>query len=92
MTSPSDSLPDDIEALRAFAIAAVAERDAAVAAAAAERAESQDPEVAELLERKTKADELRAQRQAAGQPWPEAWEAEYQRILDRLGELQSASR
>lgn len=39
MASPSDSLPDDIEALRAFAIATVAERDAAVAAAAAERAE-----------------------------------------------------
>ena len=39
MTSPSDSLPDDIVALRAFANAAVAERDAADAAAAAVRAE-----------------------------------------------------
>ena len=31
MALPSDSLPDDIEALRAFAMKAVAERDAAIA-------------------------------------------------------------
>jgi len=39
MASLPDSLPDDIEALRAFAIAAIAERDAALAICEAERAE-----------------------------------------------------
>src|SRR5712691_12972695 len=39
MASLSDSLPDDIEALRAFAITAIAERDAAIATCEAERAQ-----------------------------------------------------
>jgi hypothetical protein len=45
------------------------------------------PEVVELLQRKEKAEQLRRQRQEAGEPWPDAWEAEYQRIVDRLHTL-----
>jgi hypothetical protein len=39
MVSLADSVPDDIEALRAFAMAAVAERDEAMAACDTARAE-----------------------------------------------------
>jgi hypothetical protein len=60
------------------------------------RAERQAPadfavaeELATLQRRKADAERLRAERAAAGQPWPTVWEAEYQRILTRINELES---
>jgi hypothetical protein len=44
-------------------------------------------ELATLQRRKADAERLRAERAATGQPWPAAWEAEYQRIQARIAEL-----
>jgi hypothetical protein len=41
-----------------------------------------------LQRRKSDAERLRAERTAAGKPWPSAWETEYQRILARIAELE----
>jgi hypothetical protein len=31
---------------------------------------------------------LRADREESGQDWPESWDAEYRRILERIAELE----
>lgn len=48
-----------------------------------------DPEVARLLERKDRADELRREREETGETWPPSWEAEYQRILAALKRIET---
>jgi hypothetical protein len=48
------------------------------------------PELQDLLERKAKADQLKARHEAQGKPWPERWEAEYRRIVEQIEALQSS--
>ena len=86
-TPPSDTPLRDIRA-RATALAG---RDISYLQINAVRAQMspalESPEAAELRQRKAKAEDLRQRREAAGEPWPDTWEAEYQRILKRLDEL-----
>ena len=44
-------------------------------------------ELRELLDRKAKAEQLKARHQANGNAWPDHWEAEYRRIVGRIEEL-----
>jgi ATP-dependent DNA helicase RecQ len=46
-----------------------------------------DGELAGLLKRKERAERLRKQREDAGEVWPDAWNAEYRRIIARIEEL-----
>lgn len=50
-----------------------------------------DPEIAHLLERKERAEQLRQQHEASGKVWPDRWEAEYQRILAALADRAKAA-
>lgn len=88
-TPPSDTPLRDIRA-RAQAIAG---RDISYLEIGAVRSLDQrqqpSPEVARLLERKQKAEELRQELEASGKRWPDRWEAEYQRILEELRTLNS---
>ena len=47
-----------------------------------------EPELVQLFQRKARAEALRAERERAGQPWPDTWDAEYRRILERIAELE----
>ena len=88
-TPPSDTPLRDIRA-RAIQLAG---RNISYLEINAVRAQSAppppNPELAELHQRKSRAEALRAERERAGQPWPPAWEAEYQRILARIAELEA---
>ena len=44
-------------------------------------------ELQDLLDRKAKADQLKARHEAQGKPWPDHWETEYRRIVGRIAEL-----
>lgn len=46
-------------------------------------------ELTKLLRRKQKAEQLREQHEREGRPWPANWDAEYQRILQRIAELKA---
>ncbi len=87
-TPPSDTPLRDIRE-RAIAIAG---RDVPYLAINAVRvdisAPEPDEELAQLLQRKSRAEVLRAEREQAGLPWPESWNTEYRRILERIAELQ----
>ncbi|CAN5675206.1 hypothetical protein BH24CHL1_BH24CHL1_06640 [soil metagenome] len=45
-------------------------------------------ELVQLFKRKARAEALRADREESGQDWPESWDAEYRRILERIAELE----
>ncbi len=58
------------------------------ASASAPQPNGFDPEeLPDLLDRKAKADRLKARHAEQGQPWPDHWEDEYQRIVGRIAEL-----
>jgi hypothetical protein len=44
-------------------------------------------ELQDLLDRKAKADQLKARHAERGKPWPAHWEDEYRRIVGRIAEL-----
>lgn len=87
-TPPSDTPLRDIRS-RAVAIAG---RDISYLEINAVRFDADappvNPELAQLNQRKARAESLRAEREQAGQSWPEAWDAEYRRILERIAELE----
>lgn len=79
-TPPSDTPLRDIRA-RAQAIAG---REISYVEIGAVRSGHEEPEIAHLLERKRRAEQLRREHEKSGKEWPERWESEYQRILAAL--------
>jgi ATP-dependent DNA helicase RecQ len=51
---------------------------------------AESAELRDLLDRKAKAERLRARHEAEGKPWPEHWDAEYRRIVGRIEALKSS--
>lgn len=90
-TPPSDTPLRDIRA-RAQAIAGRDISYLEISAVRAGQEERQpDGEVARLLERKRRAEQLRQEHEQSGKAWPERWETEYQRILAALDALDSGN-